>query len=146
MEAKGCAKPAVWKDARRHFYWTVRARVARSSALALLEEASPESTPEYRQRLLNSLSFVDKTTDSRAAAEALEKLDLTATVTQLKSDFLMRRLLDMAQLDRKAMMASLVRLSDNLSDDDKATLISALQNTGRSPGKSQPDPPIVDRC
>ena len=144
MEAKGCAKPAVWKDARRHFYWTVRARVARSSALALLEEASPESTPEYRQRLLNSLSFVDKTTDSRAAAEALEKLDLTATVTQLKSDFLMRRLLDMAQLDRKAMMASLIRLSDNLSEDDRATLISALQNTGRSPGKSQPDPPIVD--
>ena len=144
MEAKGCAKPAVWKDARRHFYWTVRARVARSSALALLEEASPESTPEYRQRLLNSLSFVDKTTDSRAAAEALEKLDLTATVTQLKSDFLMRRLLDMAQLDRKAIMASLIRLSDNLSEDDRATLISALQNTGRSPGKSQPDPPIVD--
>ena len=145
MEAKGCAKPAVWKDARRHFYWAVRARVARSSALALLEEASPESTPEYRQRLLNSISFVDKTTDFRTAAEALEKLDLTATVAQLKSDFLMRRLLDMAQLDRKAMMASLVRLSDNLSDDDRITLISALQNTGRSPGKSQSDHSIIDR-
>lgn len=145
MEAKGCAKPAVWKDARRHFYWAVRARVARSSALALLEEASPESTLEYRQRLLNSISFVDKTTDFRTAAEALEKLDLTATVAQLKSDFLMRRLLDMAQLDRKAMMASLVRLSDNLSDDDRITLISALQNTGRSPGKSQSDHSIIDR-
>lgn len=145
MEAKGCAKPAVWKDARRHFYWAVRARVARSSALALLEEASPESTPEYRQRLLNSISFVDKTTDFRTAAEALERLDLTATVAQLKSDFLMRRLLDMAQLDRKAMMASLVRLSDNLSDDDRITLISALQNTGRSPGKSQSDHSIIDR-
>ena len=145
MEAKECAKPAVWKDARRHFYWAVRARVARSSALALLEEASPESTPEYRQRLLNSISFVDKTTDFRTAAEALERLDLTATVAQLKSDFLMRRLLDMAQLDRKAMMASLVRLSDNLSDDDRITLISALQNTGRSPGKSQPDHSIIDR-
>ena len=145
MEAKGCAKPAVWKDARRHFYWAVRARVARSSALALLEEASPESTPEYRQRLLNSISFVDKTTDFRTAAEALERLDLTATVAQLKSDFLMRRLLDMAQLDRKAMMASLVRLSDNLSDEDRITLISALQNTGRSPGKSQSDHSIIDR-
>lgn len=135
MEAKGCAKPTVWKEARRRFYWAVRARVARSSALALLEEASPESTPEHRQQLLNSLSFVDKTTDPRAAAEALEKLDLTSTVAQLKSDFLMRRLLDMAQLDRKAMMGSLVRLSDNLSDDDRATLISALQNSSRSPGK-----------
>ena len=82
MEAKGCAKPAVWKDARRHFYWAVRGRVARSSALAQLAEANPESTFEYRSRLLNSIAFVDKTTDPRIAAETLEKLDLTPTVAQ----------------------------------------------------------------
>lgn len=135
MEAKGCAKPTVWKDARRHFYWAVRARVARSSALAQLAEANPESTLEYRTRLLSSIAFVDKTTDPRTAAETLEKLDLIPTVAQLKSDYLMRRLLDMAQLDRKAMMNSLTRLADNLSDDDRTSLISVLQSAGRSPGK-----------
>lgn len=138
MEAKGCAKATVWKDARRHFYWAVRARVARSSALAQLAEASPESTLEYRSRLLASISFVDKTTDPRAAAEALEKLDLTPTVAQLKSDYLMRRLLDVTHLDRKAMMNSLTRLADNLSDDDRTSLISVLQSAGRSPGNDDP--------
>lgn len=134
MEAKGCAKPAVWKDARRSFYWAVRARVARSAALALIQEASPESSAEYRSRLLNSIALVDKSTDPRVAAEALEKLDLTPTLAQLQSDYLMRRLLDMGQQDRKAMMDSLIRLADNLSEDDRTSLVSALQSTGRSPG------------
>jgi acetyl-CoA carboxylase/biotin carboxylase 1 len=135
MEAKGCAKPAVWKEARRHFYWAVRARISRSTLLAELAEASPESTPEYRSRLLNSIAFVDKTTDPRAAADALEKLDIAPTVAQLKSDYLMRRLLDMAQQDRKAMIGSLTRLADNLSEDDRSSLITALQSASRSPGK-----------
>jgi acetyl-CoA carboxylase/biotin carboxylase 1 len=139
MEAKGCAKPAVWKEARRHFYWAVRARVSRSTLLAELAEASPESTPEYRSRLLNSITFVDNTADPRTAAEALEKLDIAPTVAKLKSDYLMRRLLDMAQQDRKTMIDSLTRLADNISDDDRSSLITALQNAGRSPGK-QPDP------
>lgn len=134
MEAKGCAKPAVWKDARRYFYWAVRARVSRSTLLAELAEASPESSFEYRTRLLNSIALVDKTTEPRAAAEALEKIDIAPTVAQLKSDYLMRRLLDMATQDRKAMMASLIRLADNLSEDDRTSLVTAFQGTNRSPG------------
>ena len=135
MEAKGCAKPAVWKDARRKFYWAVRARVSRSYLLAELAEASPESTPEYRSRLLNSLAFIDAKTEPRVAAEALEKLDISGTVAQLKSDYLLRRLLDTATQDRKAVMASLVRLADNLSDEDRAGLVTALSNKDRSPGE-----------
>ncbi|KAF7965766.1 hypothetical protein HWV62_41984 [Athelia sp. TMB] len=134
MEAKGCAKPAVWKDARRKFYWAVRARVSRSYLLAELAEASPESTSEYRSRLLNSLAFIDAKTEPRVAAEALEKLDISGTVAQLKSDYLLRRLLDTATQDRKAVMASLVRLADNLSDEDRAGLVTALSNKDRSPG------------
>ncbi|KZP16603.1 acetyl CoA carboxylase [Athelia psychrophila] len=134
MEAKGCAKPAVWKDARRKFYWAVRARVSRSYLLAELAEASPESTPEYRSRLLNSLAFVDAKTDPRVASEALEKLDISSTVAQLKSDYLLRRLIDTAQQDRKGVLASLIRLADNLSDEDRSSLVTALSNKDRSPG------------
>ena len=134
MEAKGCAKAMVWKDARRRFYWAVRSKVAWSSAIAKLTEASPESTYEYRSRLLQTLSEVDMSGDRRVAAEKLESLDLTATVAQLKADHLVRRLLAISHEDRKATINGLVRLVDNLSDDEKTTLVSALQGSGRSPG------------
>jgi acetyl-CoA carboxylase / biotin carboxylase 1 len=135
MEAKGCAKPMVWKDARRRFYWAVRAKVAWSTSLAQLGNASPESSIEYRAGLLESLSEVNASTDRQLAAEKLESLDLTATIAQLKADHLMRRMLELAQEDRKATIGGLVRLVDNLDDDEKSTLISALQNSTRSPGR-----------
>lgn len=134
MEAKGCASPMVWKDARRRFYWSVRAKVAWSSAMAQLAEASPDSSIEYRTQLLQRLIGLEDVTDRRTTAEALETLDLTATVAQLRADHLMRRVLTLAHEDRKATLDGLVRLVDNLADDEKATLISALQNSGRSPG------------
>lgn len=134
MEAKGCASPMVWKDARRRFYWSVRAKVAWSSAMAQLAEASPDSSIEYRTQLLQRLIGLEDVTDRRTTAEALEALDLTATVAQLRADHLMRRVLTLAHEDRKATLDGLVRLVDNLADDEKATLISALQNSGRSPG------------
>ncbi|KAH9933498.1 acetyl CoA carboxylase [Fomitopsis serialis] len=134
MEAKGCASPMVWKDARRRFYWSVRAKVAWSIAMAQLAEASPDSTEEYRSTLLMRLTSLENLSDRRVMAEALEALDLTATLAQLKADHLMRRMLALAHEDRKATIDGLVRLVDNLADDEKATLITALQNAGRSPG------------
>ncbi|KAI0796098.1 acetyl CoA carboxylase [Abortiporus biennis] len=134
MEAKGCAKSMVWKDARRRFYWAVRAKVARSTALAQLAEASPESTAEYRERLLDTLTSIDEATERRVAAEAYESLDLRPTLSQLKADHLMRRMLTLAHEDRKATLAGLVRLVDNLAEEEKSALLTALQNSSRSPG------------
>ena len=134
MEAKGCAKPAVWKDARRHFYWAVRARVAKSAFLGALAEASPESTHEYRLSLLNNLAYIDSTSEPREVAEKLEKLDVSATVMQLRADNLIRRLIDLTNEDRKATLSGLERLADNLSLEDRTALIGVLQNAGRSPG------------
>ncbi|KAJ7115896.1 acetyl-CoA carboxylase [Mycena epipterygia] len=133
MEAKGCAKPTVWKDARRHFYWAVRSRVARSAALADIAEASPGTKPEYRSRLLNSLASIDSSTSPRLAAEKLENLDLSQTIVQLRTEHLMRNLLDLTKEDRKAAMDGLLRFADNLSDEERASLITVLQNTARSP-------------
>ncbi|KAJ6493608.1 acetyl-CoA carboxylase [Mycena vitilis] len=135
MEAKGCAKPTVWKNARRHFYWAVRSRVARSAALADLAEASPGTTFEYRSRLLNSLAEIDASTTPRLAAEKLEKLDLSQTTVQLRTDHLMRNLLNLTKEDRKATMDGLLRFADNLSEDERASLMTVLQSAARPPGR-----------
>jgi len=134
MEAKGCAKPMEWKDARRRFYWAVRAKIAWSSAMAKIKDATPDSTPEYRAGLLESLTEVDSTTDRRVVAEKLESLNLTATAAELKADHLMRNMLALAHEDRKATISGLVRLVDNLADEEKAALLTALQSSKSSPG------------
>ncbi|PPQ90739.1 hypothetical protein CVT25_010128 [Psilocybe cyanescens] len=133
MEAKGCAKPAVWKNARRHFYWALRARVARSSALSLIGEATPDATYQYRSRLLDSLAAIEPDTDYRQVAEALEKLDLTQTVAQLRADHLLRQMIELTKSDRKVVMDGLVRLADNFSDEERSTLVSLLKSGNRSP-------------
>jgi acetyl-CoA carboxylase/biotin carboxylase 1 len=134
MEAKGCAKPAVWKEARRHFYWAVRARIAKSAALSDLKEASPESNHEYRLRLLNNLAGIESDATNRDISEALERLDLSGTVSQLKADHLIRQMIDLTKEDPKAAMASLARLADNLSDEERHALVGVLQSAPRSPG------------
>ncbi|KAH0836414.1 acetyl-CoA carboxylase [Lanmaoa asiatica] len=143
MEAKGCAKPAVWKEARRFFYWALRARLARSEALAQLADSNPEATPELLEKLLDSLVSTVNRSDNRALANALEELDLTSTLVGLRTDYLLQRFLEVAQQDRKASIDGLVRLVDSLSYDERQALQSALQNT-RSPGSlgffGTPDP------
>ncbi|KAL4066080.1 acetyl-CoA carboxylase [Scleroderma citrinum] len=133
MEAKGCARPAVWKQARRYFYWALRARLARSEALNRLAESNPEASPELLAKLLDSLVTVSDPSDNRTLATALEELDLRSTVTHLRADHLLQCFLEVSQHDRKASIDGLVRLVDSLSDDERQILQSALQST-RSPG------------
>ncbi|KAK7060862.1 acetyl-coenzyme-A carboxylase [Paramarasmius palmivorus] len=135
MEAKGCAKACTWKQARRHFYWNFRSRIAQSSALAALADASPSSTKEYRTRLLNSVASLEPDAEPREVAQKLEKVDLNQTIAQLRADHLVRKMLDLNREDRKSVMDGLVRLADNLSDEERSALISVLQNTNRSPGQ-----------
>jgi len=133
MEAKGCAKPTVWKEARRFFYWALRARLARSEALAQLADSNPEATPELLEKILDSSISTVNRSDNRALAHALEDLDLTSTLVRMKTDHLLQRFLEVAQQDRKASIDGLVRLVDSLTHDERQILQSALQNT-RSPG------------
>ncbi|KAI5984263.1 acetyl-CoA carboxylase [Pisolithus albus] len=131
MEAKGCAKPAVWKQSRRYFYWRLRARLARSAALDTLAEANPEARPEHLAKVLDS--FVSTSPDdNRALATAFEELDLTPVATQLKTEYLLQRFFDAAQQDRKASIDGVVRLVDSLSDEERQIVQSALQNARSS--------------
>ena len=72
MEAKGCARPATWKNARRQFYWATRARLAQTLAIAQIGDASPEMSTQQRKELLYSLAQLeDKASNDRAVAEAV---------------------------------------------------------------------------
>ena len=71
----------------------------------------------------------------RVAAEKYEALDLAPTLAQLRADHLTRQLLELSHEDRKATIGGLIRLVDNLSDEEKATLATALQASNRSPGQ-----------
>jgi len=133
MEAKGCAKPTVWKNARRHFYWAVRSRVARSSKLGALADATPDASFAYRSQLLDSLAGIEDPTDYRGTAEVLEKLDLSSTLSKLKADHLLRELIYLTKEDRKATIDGLARLADNFSDEERAALVGVLQSAVRSP-------------
>jgi acetyl-CoA carboxylase/biotin carboxylase 1 len=127
MAAKGCAQPAVWKKARRHFYWALRARLARNAALAAIAEASPESLPAYRARLLESLlpSDIDQN-DKQKLAEALETLDLTTTLNSVRHAEITHKIVELAQNHRKATLEGMLRVIDTLTDEEKATITGAL--------------------
>lgn len=127
MEAKGCAKPIVWKYSRRHFYWALRARIAKSSATSRLAEAAPDTSADYRSRLLYSLAGLDPSADYRRTAEALEKLDISQTLAQLKADRLLHQLVQLSKDDRKVALNSFTRLAEIFSNEEKSALLSVLK-------------------
>lgn len=126
MEAKGCAKPCVWKDARRYFYWALRARQARSRLLRQLADANPESAPGYRAQALTQLAPLDA--DMRQSAEVLENLDITTVVAQFRTDRVLQSLQSAAQVDRKATFDGMLQAVGELSAEEKAALLAVLQN------------------
>ena len=138
MEAKGCAKPIVWKESRRYFYWATRARLAYSNTLAQLAAASPSKSREYHEQFLYELTGVNGKSDHRIAAEKLENVDLLPYIAVLKRENVVQQLLG----DRKSLIDGLVRLVDHLSEDEKDTVLAALGN----PNASQPSPGPSDSC
>jgi len=127
MEAKGCAKAAVWRDARRHFYWLLRSRLARDAALSRMEAEHPQATREYRLSLLDTL--VSAAPDNRATAEELENLDLTNTLTRLRGERTTHSLQAMANCpeDRSALFSGLAGLVGTMSEEERSKLLTALK-------------------
>ena len=132
MEAKGCAKSVVWKESRRYFYWATRGRLARSNAVAQLAAACPSKPREYHEELLYQVYGVNAQSDHRTMAGRLENVDLSPYIALLKSENIVHQFLG----DRKSLVDGLVRLVDNLSEDEKATILTALRNTNDSSGLS----------
>ena len=126
MEAKGCAKPIQWKNARRHFHWAVRAQLAISAAVSKLTAASQMTFEEAKRRVFDQIPQVSHT-DDRSIAEALEALDLSDLVAQLMSAHVTGQLMSLVQSHRKAGLAGLVGVVNALTEEEKAALAVALQ-------------------
>ena len=128
MEAKGCAKRMEWTNARRYFYWAVRGRVARSSALGKLAEADPSLTYDQRRGILENSLSLDPGASPQAVAEAYEAVDLKQTISKLKSEHLLGKLLALAEEDKQAAIDGLIGLVSGLGEEAKSALLSALRS------------------
>lgn len=128
MEAKGCAKRMEWTNARRYFYWSVRGRVPRSSALGKLAEANPNLTYDQRREILDDLLSLDPGASPQAVAEAYEAVDLRETISRLRSEYLLGELVVLAEGDKQATIDGLTKLISGLGGDTKSALLSALRS------------------
>jgi acetyl-CoA carboxylase/biotin carboxylase 1 len=134
MEAKGCAKPLVWKNARRHFYWSLRARLAKESVLRALEDANPLATYEDRLKVLPTL--VSETNDPQQLAQEFESIDLASLLPQLRHQYAVTQVQRMAEKDRASTIQGFTHLIQVMSAEEKAALTVALQAASvRSAGK-----------
>ena len=128
MEAKGCAKRMEWTNARRYFYWALRGRVARSFALAKLAEADPSLTYDQRREILEGSLSLGSEASPRAVAEAYEAVDLKQTISKLKSEHLLSKLLALAEEDKQVAVDGLAKLISGLGEDIKSSLMSTLRS------------------
>lgn len=128
MEAKGCAKRMEWTNARRYFYWALRGRVARSSALAKLAEADPSLTYDQRREILEGSLSLCSGASPQAVAEAYEAVDLKQTISKLKGEHLLSKLLALAEEDKQVAVDGLTKLISGLGEDIKSSLMSALRS------------------
>ncbi|OCB90590.1 acetyl CoA carboxylase [Sanghuangporus baumii] len=128
MEAKGCATPCVWKDARRRFYWSLRARLARSRLLAQFAQANPDSSPEYRAQMLTQLAPPDAS-DMRKTAETLENLDVSSALATLRSMRVNEALRKAAEVDPMATVSGLIEYARGLSEEERSVLLAALSGS-----------------
>lgn len=130
MEAKGCAKPAVWKEARRFFYWALRQKVVRSDYAKAIQAASPSITRDDAKNLV--LSLLPPTIDikdNRAVAEALETVDLEETLTELRDAEVSRQVSSFIQSNsRKAALNGLISSAQSLTEEERALLRTALEH------------------
>lgn len=139
MEAKGCAKPAVWKEARRFFYWALRSKVVKAQHTKAIQEASPSLDKDAAKDLLFSLlPPTINVKDNRAMTEALEALNLQATLKELREADIARQVASFLRSpNRKAALNGLLSAAQSLTNDERALLRSALSSSAveHSPGE-----------
>jgi hypothetical protein len=70
---------------------------------------------------------VDSGATPRAVAEAYEAVDLKQTISRLKSEHLLNKLLALAEEDKQAAVDGLTKLVAGFGENAKSALLSALR-------------------
>lgn len=117
-----------WTNARRYFYWAVRGRVARSSALGKLAEADPSLTSDQRRQILEDLLSLGSGASPQTLAKAYEAVNLNQTISRLRSEYLLGKLLALAEEDKQATVDGLTKLISGLGEDTKSALLTSLRS------------------
>jgi acetyl-CoA carboxylase/biotin carboxylase 1 len=154
MEAKGCAQPISWTNARRSFYWALRSKLALSKHTSHIHHASPNLSYAAAEREIMNLLPSHVTSnprgkDTQVVAEALEAVDLTEVLHHLRTAHVANEMLHLvrgtnrgrvqtlAGVGAKAGLAGLVSMVGSLTTEEKTALAAALEAAGtqeRSPG------------
>jgi hypothetical protein len=135
MEAKGCAKPAVWKEARRLFYWALRRKVAQLNHIKTIQEASPTiSRSDAKDLLFSLLPATLDPKNNHAMTQALEKLNIESTLSELREAEIARQITAFIRSpNRKAALNGLLSAAQSLTDDERALFRSAVTSVDHSP-------------
>lgn len=124
MEAKGCAKTEDWPEARRHFYWRLRRRINESHMIKKLGTANPDMSYSNRAQILSQLIEVEGSSDQAVAQWIEAHSDLiNQHAFDIKSQYTSDKIVEFAESDREGTLAGFARIMDNLSPEERATLI-----------------------
>ncbi len=117
---KAVLDPWNGKNARRHFYWTLRARLARDSLLASLENANPLSSFDERLKILTTL--VSNTDEPQRLAEDLESVNLEPLLAQLCHQHAVAQVQLMAEKDRTSAIQGFTHLIHLMTSEERRPL------------------------
>ena len=131
MEAKGCAKAAVWKEARRFFYWALRRKITQLNHIKAIQEASPTiSRSDAKDLLFSLLPVTINPKDNHAITEALERLDIESTLSGIREAEIARQVTSfLSSPNRKAVFNGLLSVAQSLTDDERSLLRSTLTSS-----------------
>lgn len=96
--------------------------------MAKLSEADPSLTYDQRREILEGSLSLGSEASPRAVAEAYEAVDLKQTISKLKSEHLLSKLLALAEEDKQVAVDGLAKLISGLGEDIKSSLMSTLRS------------------
>jgi len=96
--------------------------------LGKLAEADPSLTYDQRREILEGLLSLDSGASPEAIAEAYEAVDLKQTISKLKGEHLLGKLLALAEEDKQVAVDGLTKLISSLGEGTKSALLSALRS------------------
>lgn len=129
MEAKGCARPAEWSEARRHFYWRLRRRLNEAHMLNKLANSHPVLTPAERVDVLSQLVEADSESDQAVATWIEGHADaVTSYAAQLKTQYISDKIMEFAESDREGTIAGFTRIMESLSEEERKALVERFSS------------------
>ncbi len=133
MEAKGCARPADWPEARRYFYWRLRRRLNEKHMLAKLASANPTLTSIERKEMLEELVQADPKSDAAVAQWIEAHADVVTTfAAELKTHFVAEKIMEYAETDREGTLAGFQRIMESLSEEERQALVARFTPNGHA--------------